>query len=173
MYSFHTKNKDADISFRPPKYQTGVLKTNCIDCLDRTNVAQFAYGWAALGRQLHTIGYIDTPDIELNSALADDLMRIYEKMGYILALQYGGSAAHSKRAILGGNHSKYMEVHDLCEFYVVKMKLAQNAFCSWVRAYSTHCGELKSIFMVKNLHLGHLAKGFALKEQPSLVGRWV
>ncbi|KAL8223298.1 hypothetical protein R6Q57_020697 [Mikania cordata] len=52
-------------------------------------------------------------------------------------------------------------------------KLAQNAFCSWVRAYSAHRGDLKSIFMVKKLHLGHVAKSFALKEQPSLVGRSV
>ncbi|KAK1414207.1 hypothetical protein QVD17_29948 [Tagetes erecta] len=96
-YGFQSKNKDADsFSSTPPKYQTGVLRTNCIDCLDRTNVAQFAYGWAALGRQLHTIGYIDTPDIELDSTLTDDLMRIYEKMGDTLALQYGGSAAHNK-----------------------------------------------------------------------------
>ncbi|MFS8026247.1 putative SAC domain, polyphosphoinositide phosphatase Fig4 [Helianthus anomalus] len=86
MYSFQTKRKDVDVSFRPPKYQTWVLKTNCIDCLDRTNVAQFAYGWVALGRELHTIGYIDTPDIELDSPLADDLMKIYEKMGDTLAL---------------------------------------------------------------------------------------
>ncbi|KAL1825329.1 hypothetical protein DCAR_0313477 [Daucus carota subsp. sativus] len=49
-------------------------------------------------------------------------------------------------------------------------KLAMSAFCSWVRAYSAHRGELKSIFMVKKLHLGHVAKSFALKEQPSLVG---
>ncbi|MFS7928148.1 putative SAC domain, polyphosphoinositide phosphatase Fig4 [Helianthus anomalus] len=81
MYSFQTKNKDADFNFRPPKYQTWVLKRNFIDCLDRTNVAQFAYGWAALGHQLHTIGYIDTPDIELYPTLADDLMKIYEKNG--------------------------------------------------------------------------------------------
>ncbi|KAJ0772276.1 putative RNA helicase [Helianthus annuus] len=59
-------------------------------------------------------------------------------------------------------------------FREVKIKkLAQNAFCSWVRAYSAHRGELKSIFMVKKLHLGHVAKSFALKEQPSLVGRSV
>lgn len=95
-YNSHTKNNDADnFSLKPPKYQTGVLRTNCIDCLDRTNVAQFAYGWAALGRQLHTIGYIDTPDIDLDSILGDDLMSIYEKMGDTLARQYGGSAAHN------------------------------------------------------------------------------
>ncbi|XP_076888206.1 phosphoinositide phosphatase SAC2-like [Bidens hawaiensis] len=96
-HSVRTKNKDAvNFSFKPPKYQTGVLRTNCIDCLDRTNVAQFAYGWVALGHQLHSIGFIDTPDIELDSTLADGLMRIYEKMGDTLALQYGGSAAHNK-----------------------------------------------------------------------------
>lgn len=50
-------------------------------------------------------------------------------------------------------------------------QLAKDAFCSWVRAYTAHRGELKGIFMVKKLHLGHVARSFALKEQPSLVGR--
>ena len=49
--------------------------------------------------------------------------------------------------------------------------LAKNTFCSWVRAYTAHRGELKRIFMVKKLHLGHVAKSFALKDQPSLVGK--
>ncbi|CAK7339990.1 unnamed protein product [Dovyalis caffra] len=50
-------------------------------------------------------------------------------------------------------------------------KLAQNAFCSWVRAYTAHRGELKRIFMVKKLHLGHVSRSFGLKQQPSLVGQ--
>ncbi|KAK9142136.1 hypothetical protein Syun_011536 [Stephania yunnanensis] len=49
-------------------------------------------------------------------------------------------------------------------------KLAKDAFCSWIRAYTAHRGELKRIFMVKKLHLGHVARSFGLKEQPSLVG---
>ncbi|XP_068663162.1 DEAD-box ATP-dependent RNA helicase 17 [Aristolochia californica] len=53
-----------------------------------------------------------------------------------------------------------------------KMKnLAKDAFWSWVRAYTAHRGELKRIFMVKKLHLGHVTRSFALKEQPSSVGR--
>jgi hypothetical protein len=28
----------------PELVQTGILRTNCIDCLDRTNVAQFCFG---------------------------------------------------------------------------------------------------------------------------------
>ncbi|KAF7837556.1 DEAD-box ATP-dependent RNA helicase 17 isoform X1 [Senna tora] len=47
-------------------------------------------------------------------------------------------------------------------------KLAKGGFCSWVRAYTAHRGELKRIFMIKKLHLGHVAKSFALKQQPSL-----
>ncbi|XP_019415630.1 PREDICTED: DEAD-box ATP-dependent RNA helicase 17 [Lupinus angustifolius] len=50
-------------------------------------------------------------------------------------------------------------------------ELAKKAFCSWVRAYTAHRGDLKRIFMIKKLHLGHVAKSFALKQQPSLVGQ--
>lgn len=74
----------------------GVLRTNCIDCLDRTNVAQYAYGLAALGNQLHSLGIIDHPKIDLDDPVANDLMRFYERMGDTLAHQYGGSAAHNK-----------------------------------------------------------------------------
>lgn len=76
--------------------QRGVLRTNCIDCLDRTNVAQFAYGLVSLGHQLHALGFIDVENIDLDSPLADNLMKLYEEMGDTLALQYGGSAAHNK-----------------------------------------------------------------------------
>ncbi|XP_020705946.1 phosphoinositide phosphatase SAC2 isoform X2 [Dendrobium catenatum] len=79
-----------------PTLQKGVLRTNCIDCLDRTNVAQYAYGLAALGQQLHVLDFIDVPMIDLDSSLSDDVMDLYEKMGDTLSLQYGGSAAHNK-----------------------------------------------------------------------------
>lgn len=50
-------------------------------------------------------------------------------------------------------------------------QLAKDAFCSFVRAYAAHRGDLKKIFQVKQLHLGHVAKSFGLKDQPSLVGK--
>lgn len=81
---------------KPWMFQNGVLRTNCIDCLDRTNVAQYAYGLAALGHQLCTLGIINSTKIDLDDPLADELMRFYEKMGDTLAHQYGGSAAHNK-----------------------------------------------------------------------------
>ena len=36
--------------------QTGIIRTNCVDCLDRTNTAQFAVGKVALAFQLHALG---------------------------------------------------------------------------------------------------------------------
>ena len=35
--------------------QTGIIRTNCVDCLDRTNTAQFSVGLCALGFQVKTI----------------------------------------------------------------------------------------------------------------------
>ncbi|KAI8529737.1 hypothetical protein RHMOL_Rhmol12G0248400 [Rhododendron molle] len=81
---------------KPPMFQKGVLRTNCIDCLDRTNVAQFAFGLVSLGHQLHALGVTDDPIIGMDCPLADDVMGLYETMGDTLALQYGGSAAHNK-----------------------------------------------------------------------------
>lgn len=78
-----------------PRFQSGVLRTNCIDCLDRTNVAQYAYGLAALGRQLHAMGLTNEPKVDGDSSIAAALMELYQSMGDALAQQYGGSAAHN------------------------------------------------------------------------------
>ncbi|KAL2554078.1 phosphoinositide phosphatase SAC3-like [Forsythia ovata] len=77
-------------------FQKGVLTTNCIDCLDRTNVAQYTYGLAALGHQLHALGVSTSTKIDLDDPLADELKGLYERMSNTLAHQYGGSAAHNK-----------------------------------------------------------------------------
>ncbi|KAG9017498.1 ATP-dependent RNA helicase dbp7 [Tulasnella sp. 427] len=57
------------------------------------------------------------------------------------------------------------------ERWVLKGKshtaLAQKGFQSHMRAYATHPSNEKHIFHVRNLHLGHLAKAFALRDAPS------
>lgn len=45
--------------------------------------------------------------------------------------------------------------------------LAQKAYQSYVRSYSTHPLDEKRFFHLKNLHLGHVAKSFALRDAPS------
>jgi ATP-dependent RNA helicase DDX31/DBP7 len=46
---------------------------------------------------------------------------------------------------------------------------ALNAFLSHVRAYATHPSNEKHLFHIKHLHLGHLAKAFALRDTPASV----
>jgi len=48
--------------------------------------------------------------------------------------------------------------------------LAKSAFQSYCRAYAAYPRELKKIFHPKKLHLGHVARSFALKSQPSQIG---
>lgn len=49
--------------------------------------------------------------------------------------------------------------------------LARKAYSSFIRAYSTHPLEEKKFFHPKSLHLGHLAKSFALREAPGALSK--
>jgi ATP-dependent RNA helicase DDX31/DBP7 len=48
-----------------------------------------------------------------------------------------------------------------------RLEAARRAFQSHVRAYATHVADERIYFDIKQLHLGHLAKAFALRERPS------
>ncbi|CAN0877763.1 Phosphoinositide phosphatase SAC2 [Linum grandiflorum] len=106
--------------------QTGVLRTNCIDCLDRTNVAQYAYGLVALGRQLDALGFMESPNIDLDNPLAENLMRLYESMGDTLAHQYGGSAAHNK--IFSERRGQWKAATQSQEFFRTLQRYYSNAY---------------------------------------------
>ena len=49
-------------------------------------------------------------------------------------------------------------------------ELARRAYVSHVRAYATHVVAEREMFDVKGLHLGHLAKAFALRDRPGKIG---
>lgn len=73
------------------RLQTGVIRVNCVDCLDRTNTAQFAVGKCTLGFQLCALGVLESPILEFDSDCVRMLEELYEDHGDTLALQYGGS----------------------------------------------------------------------------------
>lgn len=113
-------------SMKPPMFQGGVLRTNCIDCLDRTNVAQYAYGLAALGHQLHVLGVTNSTKIDLDDPLAEELMGFYERMGDTLAHQYGGSAAHNK--IFSAKRGQWKAAIQSQEFFRTLQRYYSNAY---------------------------------------------
>ncbi|KAF5321931.1 hypothetical protein D9619_001562 [Psilocybe cf. subviscida] len=77
----------------------------------------------------------------------------------------------------GGRGSEFeqraTEVQLAFERWVLRNKenamLARKGFLSHMRAYATHPSNEKHIFHIRNLHMGHLAKAFALREAPKSV----
>lgn len=83
---FHNGKTIADTQL-----QQGVCRTNCVDCLDRTNTAQFVIGKRALGHQLHALGIIKEKYLEYDSDVTNILTEMFHDHGDTIALQYGGS----------------------------------------------------------------------------------
>lgn len=74
-----------------PTTQNGIARTNCIDCLDRTNAAQFVIGKRALGHQLHALGIIADTAINYDTDAVNLFTHMYHDHGDTIAVQYGGS----------------------------------------------------------------------------------
>jgi phosphatidylinositol 3,5-bisphosphate 5-phosphatase len=71
--------------------QQGICRTNCVDCLDRTNACQFIIAKRALGLQLFSMGIIHKPDLPYDTDAVNLLMEMFHDHGDTIALQYGGS----------------------------------------------------------------------------------
>ena len=71
--------------------QTGVVRMNCVDCLDRTNAAQFVIGKKALGYQLQALGVVESPNIQFDSDAINLFTHMWHDHGDTIAVQYGGS----------------------------------------------------------------------------------
>lgn len=85
----------------------------------------------------------------------------------VLFQGYGGAAREFE--------SRATDVQMALERWVLRdttnASLARTAFLAHVRAYATHPASERAIFNVRQLHLGHLAKAFALREAPNTVQR--
>jgi hypothetical protein len=161
-------------------FQKGVLRTNCIDCLDRTNVAQYAYGLVALGRQLHALQFLDSPNIDLDNPLAEELMRVYETMGDTLALQYGGSAAHNK--IFSERRGQWKAATQSQEFFRTLQRFysntcmdpeKQNAINVFLGYFQPQTGkpELWELDSDQHYHAGRRSPNFADENIRSFIKR--
>ena len=59
-----------------PMLQHGILRVNCVDCLDRTNAAQFAIAKRAFGHQLYALGLLATPHLPFLCDAVDVLTEV-------------------------------------------------------------------------------------------------
>jgi hypothetical protein len=97
------------------KQQLGIIRTNCLDCLDRTNVIQTRIAWRVLEIQLSFLNFNVEAlfgNLFLNSTnphpLLDKFKSLWADMGDHISIQYAGSAStitsvtkHGKHGIFG------------------------------------------------------------------------
>ncbi|KAA3682257.1 uncharacterized protein DEA37_0004909 [Paragonimus westermani] len=108
--------------------QCGLIRVNCVDCLDRTNTAQFVVGRVALAYQLYHLGFLAEPVIVADSKIDRLLQNMYDEHGDTLALQYGGSQ-------LVHNIDTYKKTHKLSsqsrDFVQTLSRYYSNKFSDW------------------------------------------
>ena len=82
--------------------QKGILRTNCVDCLDRTSIFQYMIGLEVLNQQLVELGVLGSnapmkPSWAGGSgSLMKEIEYMFDSISDHLALQYAGTAAHKK-----------------------------------------------------------------------------
>lgn len=84
---FHNGDTDMDES----QVQNGIARTNCIDCLDRTNAAQFVIGKHAFALQLKALGVTTKDEVAYDTDAINLFTEMFHDHGDNIAMQYGGS----------------------------------------------------------------------------------
>jgi len=74
--------------------QSGVARSNCIDCLDRTNVTQSFLARKSLDSQLQRMGALSSSEsISQLDGIDDIFKKLWVEQGDELSLEYAGSYA--------------------------------------------------------------------------------
>ncbi|GAA99916.1 hypothetical protein E5Q_06619 [Mixia osmundae IAM 14324] len=114
-------------------------------------------------------GWVDWVQNKMKSNSVSDAPKALSDMrevaaNEILSKGFGGEDYETRATDVQMNYERWVESKP--EYGAA----ARKAFTSHVRAYATHPSEEKAFFHVKNLHLGHLAKAFGLRDAPAGLG---
>ncbi|CAN4105436.1 unnamed protein product [Withania somnifera] len=95
--------------------QLGVVRTNCIDCLDRTNVTQSMLGRRMLEFQLRRLGIFDAEEsISTHSNFDESFKILWANHGDDISIQYSGTPALKGDFVRYGKRSVQGIVNDGC-----------------------------------------------------------
>lgn len=86
--------------------QTGVVRTNCIDCLDRTNVVQSFIAQYMLQKQLQNLNAKNTKQC------VDAYKKAFVRNGNYLSVQYAGTGSLQSELITDGKVSAKGKIRD-------------------------------------------------------------
>jgi ATP-dependent RNA helicase DDX31/DBP7 len=106
------------------------------------------------------------PSSEGDSATTDTTHKYGVNESERLALASARSLGHASRLLPA---EIQRQIQEATKSNPDMLKAARAAFQSSIRAYAAHSAELKTIFEVRALHFGHMAKSFGLSEAPKSV----
>lgn len=94
--------------------QSAVVRTNCMDCLDRTNVVQSMLGRWAITKQLQDVGAIQPGDRASDDAEFESLFRnMWADNADVVSKSYSGTGALKTDFTRTGNRTRAGMVQDL------------------------------------------------------------
>ena len=100
MGSFVAEYGPADAALTVVRRQTGVIRTNCIDCLDRTGVAQSAFARWVLAQHLAQFGSANEASACLpTSSLICALVRSLARSLALQAVVDAGAGARAEQRV--------------------------------------------------------------------------
>lgn len=96
------------------RFQSSILRTNCMDCLDRTNVVQSVFAHSVLIRQFQELGILSTDVRALNSPTFEQIFKnTWADNADAVAIQYTGTGALKTDYTRTGKRSHLGAVLDL------------------------------------------------------------
>eukprot|EP00736_Rhodelphis_marinus_P014414 Rmarinus@m.11307 len=78
---------------RAGKRQTGVVRVNCMDCLDRTNVCESQVAFRSLERQLRHVGVLYDEDLTSHTDFMRQFKDVWANNADAISYQYTGTGA--------------------------------------------------------------------------------
>ncbi|KWU45084.1 hypothetical protein RHOSPDRAFT_33333 [Rhodotorula sp. JG-1b] len=108
-YFYH----DVSASSQPQRKQSSVVRTNCMDCLDRTNVVQSALGKWVLNNQLRQVGVLSVKEsIDEHAAFLDLFRNVWADNADVVSRAYSGTGALKTDYTRTGKRSKEGALQD-------------------------------------------------------------
>ncbi|KAI7868999.1 SacI homology domain-containing protein [Spinellus fusiger] len=109
-FHYDTAQKDTPLLHQ----QTSVIRSNCMDCLDRTNVAQSTFARGILTEQLRAIGVLDSgASVEQHAPLMLSFRRIWADNADAVSVVYSGTGALKTDFTRTGTRTKKGALQDL------------------------------------------------------------
>lgn len=111
-------------SRRVERWQRGVLRSNCVDCVDRTNYGQFFIGLHVFSHQLVSARIMpEAAGIAKVKELREELLDMYMSLGDKIGRQYGGS--HTVSAGLFARGLGWDKIMSFKRFYINQFEDAE------------------------------------------------